>query len=109
MATAEGILQGKIRAALCKDGTIRAFRNNTGVCRDNWVRYGLAVGSADLICIIAPMGRFCSLEVKTPKGIISDEQYIWQKTIREFGGVAEFVRSVADALEVVRKVKAGEL
>ncbi len=109
MATPEGILQAKIRAALCKDGTIRAFRNNTGVCKDNWVRYGLAVGSADLICIIAPMGRFCSLEIKTKKGRISDEQLIWQKTIREFGGVAEFVRTVEDALEVVRKVKAGEL
>ncbi len=109
MATEEGVLQAKVRAALSTEGTLRAFRNNSGVCPSNHVRYGLGVGSGDLICIVAPTGRFASIELKTPKGIIEPEQYAWQKTIREFGGVAEFVRSVDEALDIVRRIKNGEL
>ncbi len=108
----ESHIQAAIRAALSRDGNVRVWRNNTGVLpngQGGFLRFGLAVGSGDLIGIVMPMGRFFSLEIKTPKGRISPEQYAWQATVRKFGGVAEFARSVEEALAVVHKIKTGEL
>jgi hypothetical protein len=123
MSQRETVLMTDIRAALVKDDRARVWRNNVGqtpclceACRfivcsrcaakfRNPVRYGLAVGSSDLVGIIRPTGRFIGLEVKTDKGIVSEEQEAWIQTVRRFGGVASVVRSVEDALGVLDAAK----
>jgi hypothetical protein len=48
---------------------VRLWRNNTGVLRDDRgipVVFGLMPGSADLVGVVQPYGRFLSLEVKRP-------------------------------------------
>lgn len=93
----------------------RLFRNNTGELEDKhgrWVKFGLAVGSADLIgiekrLITQPMvgqtvGVFLSVEVKTSTGRLSDEQKAWMSMIKGFGGEAVVMRSVEEAHEFLK-------
>lgn len=74
-----------------------------------WVTWGLAKGSADLIGLVTieitgdmvgqKFGRFLSVEIKTEAKTskLSDEQVIWKKTIADRGGIAEVFRSGKDA------------
>lgn len=106
---------------------IRIFRNNVGVAyqgtpveqtaetvklkKHRMIRYGLRVGSGDWIGIrkvkITPdmvgreIGQFVSLEIKTKTGRERKEQTIWKAFIKKMCGVAETVRSVEDAKEVL--------
>lgn len=98
----------KIRAVLCQPGAqTRVWRNNTGVLKDARgipVRFGLAVGSADLVGIVAPSGRFLAVEVKMPNGRLTPEQEAWLATVRRFGGIAEVARSIEDAEKILRSI-----
>jgi hypothetical protein len=58
------------------------------------------VGAADLTGITDD-GRRIELEVKTPKGALSQDQRRWGEMIQKFGGVYGVVRSVDEANEVV--------
>jgi hypothetical protein len=76
----------------------RVFRNNVGFAHTSTgspLHFGLAVGSADLIGLTSK-GRFLSIEVKTVKGRVTDEQLAWQAMIISLGGIAIIARSVAD-------------
>ena len=99
----ESALQQDIMLAVSAAGH-RLWRNNVGGWRDSdgrWVRTGLAVGSADLIGIRADDGRFLSIEVKSARGRLSDDQRRWLEMIRAFGGVAAEVRSIEEALAAI--------
>jgi hypothetical protein len=89
----------------------RVFRNNVGVLMDQRgvpVRYGLMVGSGDLIgwrpVTITPdmvgqtIGQFVSLEVKGPRGQVSEAQQRWAAMVEAGGGLALVVRG-PDELE----------
>ena len=84
-----------IRLAVNKSGLARLWRNNVGCLQG--VRYGLAVGSADLVGITRD-GRFVSIEVKTPDGKMRPEQVTWAETVRRFNGIAIVARSVEEAI-----------
>lgn len=58
------------------------------------------VGSADILGILKPSGRFLAIEVKKPGGKPSEEQIAFLCAIRDAGGVA----IVAQSLDDVRKV-----
>jgi hypothetical protein len=58
------------------------------------------VGSADILGILRPSGRFLAIEVKKPGEKPSDEQIAFLLAIRDAGGVA----IVAYSLDDVRKV-----
>ncbi len=88
---------------------LRAWRNNVGMLVDHrgtHVRYGLAVGSSDLIGIrpvlVTPshvgqvIGQFLSLEVKSRTGKPTGEQTAWLATVTRLGGIAGVIRSIAD-------------
>lgn len=95
-------------------GTRRIFRNNVGVLQDRagrYVRYGLALGSPDLIglqrVMIMPehVGRtfavFVGIEAKSQRGRLTDEQTSFLDmlgTLHAFHGVA---RSVEDATRIL--------
>lgn len=92
-----------IRAALCAIEGVRVWRNNVGVDTMRGIRYGLGVGSPDLVGIA--WGRFVGLEVKTPTGRVSKEQTMWLDMVRRFGGVAGVARSVEDAIAIVEEAR----
>ncbi len=81
------------------------WRNNTGVLPDRQgvpIRFGLCVGSSDLIGI-TPDGRFLAIETKTAKGRIRPEQQRFIDAVRAKGGIAGIARSPEDALDLLRR------
>ncbi len=86
---------------------VRLFRNNVGELPDRRgipVRYGLLIGSADTIGLVAPRGRMLSLEFKRPgyKPAAGNEaeaqQQAWRDMVNGFGGIALRVDSTEQAL-----------
>lgn len=103
----EGAIQDAIRVALSDEPGLVLWRNNTGVAehRGARVRYGLAVGSADLIGCLD--GRFVALEVKTPTGRAAPEQRLWLGLVRRCGGFAAIVRSVEEGRAAIARARTG--
>lgn len=114
----EAQLLAEIRLALGRDPRVVLWRNNVGTARhegtDRPVRYGLCVGSSDLIGIVAvptmtdPLGRFLALEVKTATGRVAPEQWQFLELVNRRGGYACIVRSVEDALAAVDAAANGD-
>ena len=105
----EQVLQQQIRLQLSR-GPVRLWRNNVGALRDHrgqLVRYGLCPGSSDLIGLrqltIGPehlsqtLAVFTALEIKTPKGRLSEEQGRFLAIVQKLGGIAGVARSLAEA------------
>ena len=101
MATSERDIQAQIMMALSKAGCM-IWRNNTGVLPDRRgipVRFGLCVGSSDLIGI-APDGVFIALEVKNAIGQPTTAQMRFIDAVRAHGGRAGIARSAQDAVNI---------
>jgi hypothetical protein len=109
----EAGIQRAIMAELGR-GDGRVFRNNVGVLRDErgqFVRYGLCVGSSDLIgwrtVTVTPemVGRqlavFVAIEVKTERGRVTDEQQAFIAAVQKAGGLGGVARSIDDAKKIV--------
>lgn len=108
----EADIQDTIR--LLSRGDLRLFRNNVGMA---WtkagtpVRYGLHVGSPDLVgwrrTVITPdmVGRTVAIavgiEVKARRGTASDEQAKFLAHMQSFGCLAGVARSVEEAHEII--------
>jgi hypothetical protein len=75
------------------------------------IKYGLAVGSSDIIGIKRvkvtedmignELGVFVALEVKTDKGELRPEQRVFLDIVGSLGGISGVVRSVDEAKEVL--------
>lgn len=98
-------LQSAILAALKADPRGHFTRNNVGGRRGGRRRFGHGTGSADIVGLIAPSGRFVALEVKAPKGEQSAAQVAWQADVERLGGFYAVVRSVQEALDAVRAAR----
>ena len=101
MATAETNILNACMVALSAAGCL-VWRNNTGAHRDKegrLIRYGLCVGSSDLIAI-APDGVFTAIEVKTAMGQPTDAQVSFIAAVRRAGGRAGIARSGAEAVAI---------
>lgn len=99
-----------IREALGLEHDLVMWRNNTGMLRDERgtpVRYGLAIGSSDLVGILGPSGRWFALEVKTETGRLTVEQIRWIELVRRMGGFAACVRSVDEARAALGRARLG--
>ena len=105
----EKAIQNEIRLAVGSLPDVRLWRNNVGEIADRRgvsVKYGLAVGSADTIGIVAPHGRLLSIEVKRPgykpsgKDQLERElsQQDWRDIVNRMGGIAIRCDSVEQAL-----------
>lgn len=73
------------------------WRNNTGAllnAKGRLVRYGLCVGSSDLIGIY--QGRFLAIECKTKYGKTTTNQTDFINTIKKAGGIAFVAKSPDD-------------
>jgi len=76
----------------------RVFRNNVGMAWDRRgvpIHFGLGVGSGDLVGL-TKSGRFLSIEVKTSKGRVSDEQLAWMSMVKSMGGLAFIIREPSE-------------
>ena len=116
MSNQETVLQQNIRLALGQHSDLRLFRNETGRLPDprtgKWIRFGLAKGSTDLIGFktikITPemigqdLAVFCSVEVKTNTGQLSEYQHNWLQAVKKAGGITGVARNVGDALKILK-------
>ena len=123
MAKPEQDLQNEGRLCIGSLPFVRLYRNNVGTLTDRNgtpVSYGLAVGSGDTIGIVAPAGRFLSIEWKRPgwtppaipHGVPYEklskalqrhvDQCNWRDQINAQGGIAGFASSLHDGLRLVR-------
>ena len=108
----ENQIQNRIRIA-CNTGSTRLFRNNVGIAkiRGATVKFGLAVGSSDLIgfhaMTITPahVGKsvavFTAIECKSPTGKPTPEQQAFIAFVRSQGGIAGVARSEDEAKEII--------
>lgn len=91
----EGDIQRECMIELSKLGAI-VWRNNTGVHRaeGRYIRYGLCVGSSDIIGIYN--GRFLAVEVKKPNKKPTKRQLTFIDTVNAHGGIAFYVTKKED-------------
>jgi len=81
----------------------RVLRNNVGMARTEdgrVIRYGLGVGSSDLIGWTRT-GEFLAVEVKTPTGRVTPEQEAFLRAVSLAGGIGVVMRSVDLPLELL--------
>lgn len=67
--------------------------------RGGWMRHNGA-GAPDLVVVVR--GRTIAMEAKTAKGLVSELQLQEHGRIRRAGGEVHVIRSVADAMQIVR-------
>lgn len=60
-------------------------------------------GIADILGIL-PGGRFLAIEVKTPRGRLTEHQERFLEQVRRHGGTALVARSVDDVIGLVRSL-----
>lgn len=54
------------------------------------------VGMADILCVLKPSGRLLGIEVKTPKGRLTEKQRDWGEKLEANGGAYLVARSWED-------------
>ncbi len=102
-------IQTAIRKVLARLPDLILWRNNTGATRvqNRIIRFGLCVGSSDLVGILAPAGRLVALEVKSSAGRTTPAQEVFLALVRKHGGFAAVVRSVPEALAAIDRARRG--
>ena len=111
----ESNLQDRIRLAISESKLAIMFRNNVGMARlkgGGRMRYGLTRGSSDLIgyrtITITPdmIGKqiavFAAIEIKTGRGVLSEEQQNFMTQVLLAGGIAGVVRSEEEAKKLLK-------
>lgn len=116
----EAELTPKILLALCGTGEVLLERNNNGSgylmqARDidktprqtgaRFGKYGYAnPGGADFVGLYK--GRGLCVEIKTPRGVQSDDQRQFQQRYERHGGIYRILRSVEDAQALLVELRA---
>ncbi|HSN19256.1 MAG TPA: hypothetical protein VLS49_01175 [Usitatibacter sp.] len=127
----EGALSDAIREALaltCPDLLLMRNAQCAVVKSNRMVRGGLGNGSADLVGVLRPSGRWVALEVKVPGEIPTTDdllrahnrgarataaqrhmmaQRVWLEDVRAFGGFAAYVSSVEEARAAIARARTG--
>ena len=109
----ESPLLRSIQIALSRIGA-RVFRNNVGVLKDargRHVRYGLAVGSSDLIgwapvkvdesMVGKTLAVFMAVEVKAGRTRVSKGQEDFLAAVRTAGGIAVVARGESEVVAAI--------
>lgn len=110
----EAAIQQQIRLALSKAGAV-ALRNNVGQYTDQKtgrpIRYGLGVGSSDLIgwtpvvitqsMVGQTVAVFTAVEVKSPIGRPTEAQLNFIAQVLRAGGMAGIARSPQEAVDII--------
>lgn len=110
-APLERDIQAEVRLALGALPWVVLWRNAqaSGRIDGRWVQGGLGEGSADLVGLVGPQGRFFALELKRPRGgVVSAEQRAWMAIVNRLGGYAAVCRSAAEAVRHAEAAARGE-
>jgi len=100
-------IMDSIRAELSRND-VRLFRNNVGLgftANGLPINFGLQKGSGDLLGWVRVIKNeqvfavFLSVEVKTPRGKLSQEQINWMDSVNKVGGIAIVATSPEEARE----------
>lgn len=76
---------------------ILALRINSGCIKVEKRLIRLAPeGTSDILAVLHPQGRLMAVEVKTPRGRLTEAQKGFLEAVRESGGVALVIRDVID-------------
>lgn len=97
----EHLIQQMILARLGSVHGLTLWRNNTGAMRDargQLVKFG-SPGSADLLGLVAPDGRFVAIEVKAAGGRQTALQLSWQRMVERHGGLYIVATSADEAVQ----------
>ncbi len=97
----ETLILRQVREALVASGKCLIWRNSTGFDKRTNVRYGLGLGSADLVGIVKGKGTFLGVEIKTDKGKLSPEQVAWGEVVINAGARYWVVRSVEELMPLL--------
>ena len=88
---------------------VLAWRNNSGVMGARHIRFGLGIGSPDIVGILAPTGRMFGLECKVSRsGIISKAQAAWASDFENAGGLWMCIVTVIQGVDIVKHWQRGE-
>lgn len=101
-------IQHAIRLALGDEPDLILFRNTVGaalVQGGRRITYGLCPGSADLVGILGPSGRWFALEVKQPGKHSTPEQRRWANMMRTKGAFVAEVSSVDEARRALEQAR----
>lgn len=101
----ESLVLARVRLTFGKQPDFVLWRNSTGY-DERGFRYGLCVGSADLIGVFR--GLFVAVEVKTLTGRVAPEQLRFLELVWKMGGVSCVTRSEEEAHEQIRRIRDGE-
>lgn len=112
----EAVVQREVTIAIGAEPDVLLMRNQVGSVerfdeRTNTTRverYGLGVGSADLVAILAPSGRWFCLEIKSATGRVDPDQVKWHSRARRFGAFVAVVRSAEEARAALERARRGE-
>lgn len=96
----ETALSRNIRLALNRTGRVRLVDNEVGMDRTTGVRYGLGIGSPDLVGSLRSGHAFC-IEVKTKTGRLSEEQEAWWRSAKQWGIRGGIARSIPEAFALL--------
>lgn len=66
------------------------------------MKYGLSPGSADIVGIIPPYGRFIAVECKVHPNKVTKSQRAWLSTIGDAGGLAVIAYTLDDIQYALR-------
>ncbi len=100
----ESEVKARVRAALVAEGCLCWVHN----VDNRMMSTGLGLGTADLIVIVPPRGRFLGIELKRPgysPSDVSSNQRSWLAAVRRFGGVSGIATCVAEALALVNEAR----
>ncbi len=100
-AELESSIKARIRAALIEAGCLCWVHN---VDNRN-LHTGLGIGTADIICVVPPHGRFLGIETKRPNRKATEDQLRWLAVVRQFGGVTGIATNVDEALALVQQAR----
>jgi hypothetical protein len=105
----ERAIERAVRQAINTDPRRRAtlVRNAVGFDAVTNTRYGLGLGSADLVGILHGSGRVFALEVKRPGQKPRPDQVSWIAVVRRRGGFAAVVTSVDEAMAALERACQG--
>ena len=104
--TEEHAIQNAIRIALSDSATVFRANVGSGITYDGrHFDTGLPKGFSDLFGFRHSDGRIFFIEVKTPKGRVSEAQKNFITQMRSHGAIAGVARSVDDALKIIQEDK----
>jgi len=105
MQTPHAALKDAIRLKLGTRPDVLVLNNAGGYDETKKIRYGLGKGSHDLVCVLAPWGRWFCIEVKTGTGRPRPEQKRWHELMGRFGAYTCVCWSVEEAEEHLEKAR----